>query len=254
MQASNSQGSGVQSVGSSILHVHDLQMMVAWYGDILDIPIAEKSLEKPYYVFDMDNAVNLMLDDHRFMNDQEKHPLCMLRTMDIEQSYAWVQENDIPIVLDVQNHPGLSYFNIKDSEDNVLMITYSTWINPDPATLKDSENPIKNHLNSIVIPVTDLKRATEWYANLLGHAIKPERQDGGPIYWFDMDNGTGILLDDNRNNDDFQKYPSFMLKASNIRDAHRYMQNKNVQIVRGIEYDHHFFIQDPEGNAVIICM
>ncbi|MEX1031175.1 MAG: VOC family protein [Paenibacillaceae bacterium] len=236
MQVSKSQGSGIQSVGSAILHVHDLQKMVAWYGDILDIPISEVSPEKPYYVFDMENGVNLMLDDHRFMQDQKNHPICMLKTLDIEQSYAWVQQNEIQIVMDVHNaHPGLSYFNIKDSEDNVIMITYSTWVNPDPIAPNHLENPIKNHLNSIVISITDLKRATEWYANLLGHAIKPDRQDGGPIYWFDMDNGTGILLDDNRSNDGFEKYPSFMLKASNIREAHRFMQNKNVRIIREIE-------------------
>lgn len=165
MQVSTAQGSGIKSVGSTIVHVQDLRAMVMWYGDILGIP-----------------------------------------TTDLDS------------------------------------------INSDR-----SEYPIKNHINSIVVPITDLKRATEWYGNLLGHAIKPERQDGGPIYWFDMDNGTGILLDDNRNNDDFDKYPTFMLKASHILEAYRYMQNKNVRIVREIEYDHHFFISDPEGNTVIIC-
>jgi predicted enzyme related to lactoylglutathione lyase len=255
MQVSTDQGSAIKSVGSTILHVQDLQAMVKWYGDILGNPITDIDPEKPFYVFDMDNGVNLMLDDHRFMQDQEKHPICMLTTVDIEKSYTWVKHNEIPIVLDIQHvHPGLSYFNILDSEGNVLMIVYSTWVNADSINPNRSDDPIKNHINSIVIPVTDLKRATEWYGNLLGHAIKPERQDGGPIYWFDMDNGTGILLDDNRNHDDFEKYPTFMLKASHILEAYRFMQNKNVRILREIEYDHHFFISDPEGNSVIICL
>jgi predicted enzyme related to lactoylglutathione lyase len=247
------QGSGVQSVGGSILHVDDLEKMVSWYGDILDMP-TDMNPDVPFHVFDMDNGVNLMLDDHRNMENQTKHPICMLMTMDIEQSYAWMKECGIPIVLEMQKHPTLTYFNFKDSENNIVMIASSTWVNPQPIAPNHADHPIKNHLNCIVIPVKDLKRATEWYANLLGHAIKPERQDGGPIYWFDMDNGTGILLDDNRQHEHFEKYPTFMLKAPNIREAYRYMQSKNTRILVEIEHDHHFFIQDPEGNSVIICM
>ncbi len=31
--------------------------------------------------------------------------------------------------------------------------------------------PIKNHINSIVVPVTDLKRATEWYKERTAEAV-----------------------------------------------------------------------------------
>jgi predicted enzyme related to lactoylglutathione lyase len=218
METSNAQGSGIKSVGSAILHVRDLSSMITWYGDILGTPIAEIESETPYYVFEMDNGVNLMLDDHRFMQGQAKYPFCMFNTLDIDKSYLWAKQNEIPIILDIQQvHPGLSYFNIMDSEGNVLMIIHSNWINSDSKEAISSEKPIVNHINSIVVPVTDLKRATEWYAHMLGHVIKPDRQDGGPIYWFDMDNGTGILLDDNRSNSDFEKYPTFMLKGPDIK-------------------------------------
>ncbi|QGQ96497.1 VOC family protein [Paenibacillus psychroresistens] len=253
MQTSNAQGSGIKSVGSAILHVRNLNLMVSWYGDILGTPITEIESETPYYVFEMINGVNLMLDDHRFMQDQAKHPIFMLNTMDIEASYNWAKQNEITINLEIQHvHPGLSYFNISDSEGNVMMIIQSNWVNPNSQQLNELDKPIVNHINSIVVPVTDLKRATEWYAHLLGHVIKPDRQTGGPIYWFDMENGTGVLLDDNRSNGYCEKYPTFMLKGPDIEEAYRFIVSKNIKTLTEVEFDNHFFISDPEGNSIII--
>ncbi|BBI33390.1 VOC family protein [Cohnella abietis] len=255
MKASAIQGSGVRSVSGTMLHVQDLSAMAAWYGEILGVTVKEIASEKPYYEFDMNNGVNLMLDDHRFMQDELQHPQFMLKTLDIDKTYAWVKQNDIPIVLDIQKvHEGLTYFNIFDPEGNVLMIIESDWVNPSPIVPNAANHPITNRIQCIVVPVIDLKRATEWYARLLGHSIKPERQDGGPIYWFDMDNGTGVLLDDNRNHRDWGKFPSFMLNASNINEAYRFMQDKKARILMDIQHEHHFFAADPEGNAIIICL
>jgi hypothetical protein len=87
---------------------------------------------------------------------------------------------------------------------------------------------------------------------MLGHAIKPERQDGGPIYWFDME-GTGVLLDDNRNHQEWSRFPSFMLHAPDIHEAYRYMQDMKARVLVDIQHEHHFFVADPEGNAIIVC-
>jgi predicted enzyme related to lactoylglutathione lyase len=179
----------------------------------------------------------------------------MMHTADIEQTFAYVQESGIAITLEIQRpHHGLAYFNIADCEGNILTIVQSDWVNPQPQPLINPDHPIKNHISSVVIPVIDLKRATEWYSKLIGQPIKPDRQDGGPIYWFEMANGTGILLDDNRNNQDFGKYPTFMLKSSNIHEAYAVSQESGVKIVRDVQFDHYFMIEDPEGNVVMICL
>jgi predicted enzyme related to lactoylglutathione lyase len=203
----------------------------------------------PFYEFDMDNRANLMLDDHRNMKDQHRHPICTLKTEDADRAYAYVRGQRIPIVLEMQKPiQGLAYFNIEDSEGNVIMICQSDWVNPNPVLPSDPNHPIKNYLSSIVIPVKDLKRSTEWYSKLLGHPIKPERQNGGPIYWFDMSNGTGLLLDDNRNNQDLEGFPTFMLKASHIREAFAWAQDNGIEIVRDVQFDHYFMMKDIEGH------
>ncbi|MRG87837.1 VOC family protein [Salinibacillus xinjiangensis] len=244
----------VKTLGGAGLYVRDVKKMTDWYGKLMDMPTSNFDEKSPIYVFDMDNGVNLALDDYRNMKNLKKYPICQMKTGDIKKAYDLVQKSKIPLILDLQRpHPGLAYFIIEDSEGNAIMIVESDWINPNPMKPANPNHPIKNHLNTIVIPVQDLKRATEWYSKLLGYPIKPERQDGGPIYWFEMDNGTGLLLDDNRNNDDLDTYPTFMLKASNIHEAFAYIQEKEIEVVREIQFDHFFFIKDLEGNTVMIC-
>ncbi|MBB6695859.1 VOC family protein [Cohnella xylanilytica] len=255
MTASTGQGSGIRAVGGSILHAKELAAMTAWYGELFGMPIREIGPDQPFYAFDMEGGVDLMLDDHRFAEDQGKHPICMFKTADIGRTREWVVRSGIPIVLDMQRpHDGLAYFNVLDSEGNALMIVQSDWVNPDPARPMRGDHPIRNRVQSIVVPVTDLKRATEWYARLLGQAIKPERQDGGPIYWFDLEGGAGLLLDDNRQHLGWEKFPTFMLNARDIREAYRFATDRGVRTLTEIEFDHHFFAADPEGNSFIVCL
>ncbi|QTM99112.1 hypothetical protein ERJ70_07230 [Sediminibacillus dalangtanensis] len=244
----------ISRVGGALLHVDNLKKMVAWYGALLNMDVTiDKDI--PFYVFDLDNNINLTLDDHRNIPSVNKrYPICQLKTKDIETTYKVVREARIPITLDLKRpHPGLAYFNIQDSEGNSLMILESEWINPAPIKQNDTSHPITNHLSNIIIPVHDLERATEWYSKLLGFPIRKDRQDGGPVYSFDYDGGTGILLDDNRNNQDLTSFPGFMLKAKDIKEAFSYVRKSDVEVVRNVQHDHYFIIKDAEENSVMIC-
>lgn len=57
------------------------------------------------------------------------------------------------------------------------------------------EHPILPYMPAVFIPVSNLKRSTEWYADLLEQPIMP-KQDGGAIYYFNFA-GTDIILDSN---------------------------------------------------------
>lgn len=253
MTASFMQGSGICGVSGIILRVQNLTAMAAWYGDVLGVPV-EPDPETPFYEIDMKNGANLMLDDFRHMNEMRAFPICAFKTSDIERSRAWAKRNDVPVVLELQKpHEGLAYFHIRDPEGNVLRIVYSEWVNPNPVMPREANPPIENRISSLVVPVIELERAAQWYARFLGRSIKPDRLNRGPVCGFDMSGGTGVLLDDNRNNRDWPKLPTFMLKASDIRQAYRLMENKNADILRGIEQDRHFFAADPEGNPMIVC-
>ncbi len=240
-------------VGNVFVHVKQLKPSVEWYGKLLNMPVRPVDDDIPFYHFDMDNGTALLLDDNRNNEGREK-PICMLKTSDIDAAYRFMRENGVDIVLDMQNpHPGLAYFNIKDPEGNVLMVGFSDWTNPNPLKPLDANHPIKNRIGSVIVPVQNLKRATEWFSRILGQPIKPERQDGGPIYWFDMENGTGILLDDNRNNRDQDVHPTFMLGARDIHRAYQFLRDSGVEMLTDIRFDHYFNIKDPDGNAVMIC-
>lgn len=56
-------------------------------------------------------------------------------------------------------------------------------------------HPILPCLPAVFVPVSDLKRSTEWYANLLERQIVPRQHEDG-IYIFDFD-GTEVILDSN---------------------------------------------------------
>jgi hypothetical protein len=68
-----------------------------------------------------------------------------------------------------------------------------------------------------------------------------------------MENETSVLLDDNRNNQDLDRFPTFMLKTDNIEKAYAMMRDKGVEIVRDIQFDQYFMICDNEKNSIIIC-
>lgn len=140
-------------IKSAILHVNNLSDMTQWYAKLLGLPAVQADREIPFYEFLMDNQVSLMLDDHRNQRGQERYPICMVRTEDIEQAYSYAKANGIEMVLEMQRpHPGLAYFNIADSENNTIMIVQSDWVTPAPEMPVHANHPILHHINSIVIP------------------------------------------------------------------------------------------------------
>lgn len=192
----------------------------------------------------------------RAASEVSREPPAMFTVADIEEARAFMKDLGVAIAEDIQRpHDGLAWLTVEDSEGNLQMLVESDLVNPAPTRQTHPEgHPLEAHINTIIVPARDLKRATEWYSRFVGQPIKPERQDGGPIYWFDMDNGTGILLDDSRNNGDFRRFPTFMLKARDIHDAHRFAKEKGIKVVRDVQFDHWFAIEDPEGNTVMVCL
>ncbi len=57
-------------------------------------------------------------------------------------------------------------------------------------------HPIKRVINTVFLPVSDLKSSIEWYAELFEQPIRPDKTGGG-IYWGVSFDGTGIILDNN---------------------------------------------------------
>lgn len=75
-------------------------------------------------------------------------------------------------------------------------------------------HPNVPHASAVFMPVSHLKRSTEWYSELLEMPISPSR-DGGGIYYFDFE-GTDIILDSN-----VWGYPPTIMFDSNDIDKSR---------------------------------
>jgi len=113
---------------------------------------------------------------------------------------------------------------------------------------------ILNKVGAIFIPVSDIKKAREWYCSLL---------DLEPTYEILLDhlccipmdnNGLNIVLDSKiYTKDSYARTPMFHFNTDDIHQAYQFMQEKGVEIVTNIEHGHSFNIKDPDGNMLMIC-
>jgi predicted enzyme related to lactoylglutathione lyase len=118
------------------------------------------------------------------------------------------------------------------------------------------KSPIQNVIGSVFVHVTDLRRSAEWYSMVMGLPVLEERLNGGPVYWVELKNGTGMILDDNRNNDSESPRVLFNYKTSDIEESYRYLEQMGAQLLFPIERPHpglaYFSFADPDGNAIMV--
>lgn len=123
-------------------------------------------------------------------------------------------------------------------------------------TMEKAECPIENAADTVFIHVSDLRRSAEWYGMVMGLPVLEERLNGGNIYWFRLADGTGVNLDDNRNNSPDTPRVRFMYKTDDIDAAYRYLEQAGVETLTGIErypWGLSFFrFVDPDGNALMV--
>ncbi|MFC5448830.1 VOC family protein [Paenibacillus aestuarii] len=113
-------------------------------------------------------------------------------------------------------------------------------------------NPITNQIGTVFIPVRDVEKARDWYCNLLGLP-----NDGeiffGHLYVLPM-NGTSVVLDSKIfAPDHLFKAPAFHFNTADIEAAYQWLQEKQVELVTGIEHNHWINFKDPDGNVLMVC-
>ncbi|NHM31271.1 VOC family protein [Neobacillus terrae] len=119
--------------------------------------------------------------------------------------------------------------------------------------------PVKNQMNGVFVHVTNLKGAVEWYTDLLGLEIDLEEVQS-PVYNIPVSGTTSLTLDDHSFDPQFKHSistsPIFNFFAPDIEEAYQYIKNRNIEIVREIEWVEDtawFNIKDPDGNVLMIC-
>lgn len=106
-------------------------------------------------------------------------------------------------------------------------------------------HPILRRLPAVFFPVKDLKRATEWYADLLERPIVPKEHDDG-IYIFDL-GGTEIILDSNS----FGSPSMIMFSTDDIDAAHAFCMKHPHEVVTDVFSDE--FISVFNINSHMVC-
>lgn len=123
-------------------------------------------------------------------------------------------------------------------------------------TMEKPQCPIDNAADTVFIHVSDLRRSAEWYGMVMGLPVLEERLNGGNIYWFKLEDGTGINLDDNKGNSPDVPHVLYMYKTDDIDEAYRYLERIGIETLSeidcypwGLSY---FRFIDPDGNALMV--
>lgn len=92
-----------------------------------------------------------------------------------------------------------------------------------------SGHPILPYMPVVFLPVSNLKRSVEWYCGLLERPMQP-KQDGGGIYYFDLD-GTDLILDSNM----WGFPPMIMFDTNDIDAAYSFCLEKQYPITGDLQ-------------------
>ncbi|WP_349772362.1 VOC family protein [Lederbergia citrisecunda] len=103
------------------VHVKDIDRAVNWYAKLFGVSVPPGPYDK---VFSMQlNNLTLLLDAHRSDHFQPSElPLFTVSTEDVDQTYEYLNNNNIVIVGEIERFPDVSFVTLLDSEGNQIMI------------------------------------------------------------------------------------------------------------------------------------
>lgn len=118
------------------------------------------------------------------------------------------------------------------------------------------KSPIKNKVNLVFIPVSDIEKSKDWYARILG--IEKGEDLFDHLFVADMD-GAGMILDtmpmwkDNNGKGPRLNFPAIQFATDDIHGSYQFMKDNGVELVTDIQNDHYFVFKDPDGNVLMVC-
>ncbi len=118
------------------------------------------------------------------------------------------------------------------------------------------KSPIKNKVNLVFIPVSDIEKSKEWYTRMLD--IQEGEEHFDHLFVADME-GTGMILDtmpmwrDKSGKLPRLDFPAIQFATDDIHESYRFMTDNGVELVTGIENNQYFVFKDPDGNLLMVC-
>lgn len=116
------------------------------------------------------------------------------------------------------------------------------------------DSPIENRIGCVFVPVTDMRRATEWYSRLFEQPVKTTSHEGR-IYDLPMNGEAGLILDAHKPVVNSSQ-PICFFRTGDIHAAQRFLSENHIEIVREIEDIGSVFtltFKDPDGNLLMAC-
>ncbi|HET7627432.1 MAG TPA: VOC family protein [Bacillales bacterium] len=123
------------------------------------------------------------------------------------------------------------------------------------------KSPVRPYIGTTFLHVKDLRKSAAFYSMMLGLPLLEERLNGGPIYWMELEGGTGMILDDNSVNKqdldwDESKQHSCMFLTRDIDAAYEHVKNLGAKMVTERENPHQglkfFRFRDLDGNVFMV--
>ena len=113
----------LNKLGAVFIHVTDMKRAIAWYSDLLGLPVRSSSHEGTIYDLEMDGGTGVILDsNHKGERSVNQKTQFFFETCDLQASYEWVTGKGIEIVTGIEVHENISFFTFRDPDGNVLMI------------------------------------------------------------------------------------------------------------------------------------
>lgn len=240
----------IRYIDAIFLPVLNLEESLEWYMKHFGIKVNWRDQEGWNAAGVSFQFGGLILLEREFIN-QSDHTRFNLYTPDVESSYRSLKENGIEVNQFVQ-YDDMDCFDFKDPSGNWIGVVgrwkeegveQAEYIGPD----------------AIFLPVSDIKKATEWYHALFGiqYDLASDLDPQYPLqYGFHR-------ISDNRNHPRWfnlvetpNRYPTshipFNMQTGDIEKAHRYLKEKGVTVT-GITDSgafRWFNFSDPDGNEL----
>ncbi|MUK89368.1 VOC family protein [Ornithinibacillus sp. L9] len=115
-------------------------------------------------------------------------------------------------------------------------------------------SPIKNKINTVFVPVRDIKKASDWYSTILGVSGEVMHDH---LFVASM-KGTGLVLDEmpawRKKGEDITPFqaPAVQFVTDDIEASYRFMEANGVELVTDIQHGHFFVFKDLDGNMLMV--
>lgn len=109
-------------IGMVFIPVSDIARASMWYSTLLGLPAQESSHHGTIYTLPMQGEVGLILDGTPRPVRNSSQPLCFFWTTEIQVVAAFLQEQQVEIVREVEDIGSVSTLTFQDPDGNLLMV------------------------------------------------------------------------------------------------------------------------------------